>query len=403
MILGIWIAVMLVVGGIGLDRSVLLPVSTPGDPASASPDFALVRRVWDLLHEDFVGRVGLDDTKLAYAAGQALADGVGDPGHTTFETPAEVASEEAALAGTYVGIGISLEVGSAGPIILTVVPGSPAARAGLVPGDVIVAIGENRTTRQTLSMVSASVRGPAGSSVTLTIEPSTGGHRRTVVLAREQVTLPIVEWARIPGTRLAMIRIDQFSTGTTADLVRALGSARAAGATGVVLDLRGDPGGLVEEAVGVASQFIGSGVIYRTRDASGNETSVLAQPGGVALTTPLVVLVDRGTASSAEIVAGALQDARRARIVGQTTFGTGTVLTQFALPGGSALRVGTVEWLTRDGRQIWHHGIVPDVPVALPRGARPTTPSVLPRMTVDELARSQDSQLLTAIHELQAR
>jgi carboxyl-terminal processing protease len=399
-ILGIWIAAMLVVGGIGLDRTGLFTASTSADPASTSAQFALIHDVWDLLHENYVGRADLDDTQLAYAAAQALADGVGDPGHTTFETPAEVAADQSALAGHYVGIGVSLEPGPTGPTIAAVFPGSPAARAGLMPGDTIVAVGGKSTNGLTLPTIISSVSGPAGSTVTLTISPKAGARDRTVVITREQVTLPIVEWAPIPGTRLALIRIDQFSTGATADLVRALGSAKAAGAVGVVLDLRGDPGGYVDEAVGVASQFIGSGVVYHERDASGNETSVPITPGGVALTTPLVVLVDRGTASSAEVVAGALQDAKRARIVGETTYGTGTVLTQFALPDGSALRVGTVEWLTRDGRQIWHHGIVPDVTVALPSGAQPITLAALRKVTAAELERSTDHQLLTAIHEL---
>jgi carboxyl-terminal processing protease len=401
-ILGIWVAAMLVIGGVGLDRTGLLPGSTSGDPASTSPQFALIRDVWDLLHENYVARADLDDTALAYAADQALAEAVGDPGHTTFETPAEVASEQASLSGQFVGIGIALEPGDAGPVIAAVYPASPAARAGLAPGDVITAVGSESTTGLTLSAITATVRGPAGSSVTLTIKPLAGAQDRTVVITREEVTLPIVEWALIPGTKLAMIRIDQFSSGTTADLVRALGSAKAAGAGGVVLDLRGDPGGLVDEAVGVVSQFIGSGLVYRERDASGNETSVAVRPGGVALTMPLVVLVDNGTASSAEIVAGALQDAKRARIVGQTTFGTGTVLSQYALPDGSALRVGTVEWLTRDGRQIWHQGIVPDVRVALPTGVQPVTPSELPQMTAADLARTKDGQLLTAIKQLPA-
>ena len=402
-IFGILVAATLVIGGIGLDRTVILPGSTPSDPASTSPQFALIRDVWDLLHESYVGRADLDDTQLAYAANQALADAVGDPGHTTFETPADVASEQAALSGQYVGIGISLEQGSAGPLIAAVFPGSPAARAGLARGDLIVAVGTTSTSGLTLSTIQATVRGPAGSSVTLTIEPAGGGRHRTVVLTREQVTLPTVDWAPIPGTHLAMIRIEQFSTGATADLVRALAAAKAARAVGVVLDLRGDPGGFVEEALGVSSQFIGSGVVYQTKDASGNEASVPVRPGGVALTTPLVVLVDHGTASSAEIVAGALQDAKRATIVGETTFGTGTVLTQYALPDGSALRVGTVEWLTRDGRQIWHHGIVPNVAVALANGASAVTPSVLPGMSAADFARSRDRQLLTAIEELRTK
>jgi carboxyl-terminal processing protease len=152
--------------------------------------------------------------------------------------------------------------------------------------------------------------------------------------------------------------------------------------------------------VGVASQFIDAGIVYRERDASGHETDAAVQPGGVALTTPLVMLVDHGTASAAEIVASAIQDARRALIVGQPTFGTGTILAQFSLADGSALRIGTVEWLTRNGRSTWHVGVAPDQVVALGKGEQPVTPVQLKSMS-GPLTKIPDAQLQAGSRHLQ--
>ena len=170
----------------------------------------------------------------------------------------------------------------------------------------------------------------------------------------------------VPGTTTALVRLEQFSSGAADAVVEALEAAREAGAERIVLDLRGNPGGYVNEAVGVASQFLTDGIVYVERNADGETTDHEASDGGVATDLPLVVLVDGNTASSSEIVSGALQDHGRATIVGETTFGTGTVLGEFELADGSALRVGTTEWLTPDGRRIWHEGIAPDVSVVLP-------------------------------------
>jgi carboxyl-terminal processing protease len=394
------LAVMLVAVGAGLDRAGVLPGGPATDPAAASPQFALIRQAWDLLHQQYVGRSTLDDTQLAYAAIGALADSTGDTGHTSFETPAELAAEQAVLSGRYVGIGVALEPSTGGAVIRLVFDGSPAARAGLRTGDLILAVDGRDVTGLTITKLSGLIGGPAGSSVTLTIRPAAGGPTRQVTVTREPITIPVVEWAMIPGSHLADVRIDQFSDGATKSLVEALRNAKTAGATGVVLDLRGDPGGLVSEAVGVASQFIDAGIVYRERDASGHETDAAVQPGGVALTTPLVMLVDHGTASAAEIVASAIQDARRALIVGQPTFGTGTILAQFSLADGSALRIGTVEWLTRNGRSTWHVGVAPDQVVALGKGEQPVTPVQLKSMS-GPLTKIPDAQLQAGSRHLQ--
>jgi carboxyl-terminal processing protease len=196
------------------------------------------------------------------------------------------------------------------------------------------------------------------------------------------------------------VLVSEFAEGATNQLVAALKAARAEGVTGVVLDLRNDPGGLRDEAIGVTSQFLRDGTVLVEQDARGGRTTYSVKPGGVATDLPLVALVDNGTASSAEIVAGALQDHRRATVVGSTTFGTGTVLSTFNLSDGSAIFLGTEEWLTPNGRQIWHQGIAPDVKVALPSSAVPLIPSDEAGMTPQQLQASQDAQLLKAVQEL---
>jgi carboxyl-terminal processing protease len=161
--------------------------------------------------------------------------------------------------------------------------------------------------------------------------------------------------------------------------------------------LRNNPGGLLDQAVGGASQFLTSGTVLQERDASGAVAAVNVKAGGVATDLPMVSLIDGGTASAAEIVAGALQDAGRSKLVGQTSFGTGTVLNEFPLSDGSAILLATEEWLTPKGRVIWHKGIQPDVQIALPSSATPLLPSSIQGMTQAQFLQSTDQQLLTAV------
>ena len=171
---------------------------------------------------------------------------------------------------------------------------------------------------------------------------------------------------------------------------------------GIILDLRNNPGGLLSEAVGTTSQFLGpDNNVLIQRDAQGNEVSTPASANGAALDVPLVVLINQGSASASEIVSGALQDAGRAQLVGETTFGTGTVLNQFALSDGSAMLLATQEWLTPKGRVIWHEGIAPDVAVDLEMDTRPLLPTAERDLSAGQLQSSGDAQLLRAIDLLQ--
>ena len=389
--------------GIGVGRLVAPAGASTGsapNPASSpgTTDFGLIKEAWDTLHQQYVGRDELDDRDLIYGAIDGMTDAVGDTGHTDFMTPEERRQRDDSLSGSYVGIGVRIEPDEAGlPKIIGVFEDSPAEKAGLKPDDVIVAVDGKRTEDSSIDEVAGWVRGEAGTTVELTVRKGADGPERTVSVVRGDVPIRPVSWTMVPGTKTALIRLEQFSNGAADDMVETLKTARADGAERIVLDMRGNPGGYVNEAVGVASQFLTGGLVYIERNAQGGTTDHAVSPGGVATDLPLVVVVDGNTASSAEIVSGALQDAGRAKVVGETTFGTGTVLGEFDLSDGSALRVGTVEWLTPSGRRIWHEGIAPDVPIAMPPDVEPLSPDDIARLTAATVASIDDTQLAKAL------
>jgi len=387
------------VGGLVVSASVGAPTATPNPASSPSTtDFAVIREAWDTLHREYVGRDELDDQELIWGAIDGMTNAVGDTGHTDFMTPEERESRNDSLSGSYVGIGVRIEETESGqPGIVTAFEGSPAEAAGLGAGDVIVAVDGQETLGHTIDEVVEWVRGEAGTTVAVTVRTGEDGPERTIDIVRADVPIDPVSWTMVPGTTTALVRLEQFSSGAADAVVEALEAAREAGAERIVLDLRGNPGGYVNEAVGVASQFLTDGIVYVERNADGETTDHEASDGGVATDLPLVVLVDGNTASSSEIVSGALQDHGRATIVGETTFGTGTVLGEFELSDGSALRVGTTEWLTPDGRRIWHEGIAPDVSVVLPDDAEPLTPDEVAELTAAEVADATDTPLVRAL------
>ena len=389
--------------GVGLGRlEPGTPTADPGASPGASPasaaELSLINEAWDTIHREYVDRASLDDRALAYAAIDGMAEAVGDTGHTSFLTPEELKARRDELSGSYVGIGVRIDPADDGrPLIVGVFDGSPAAAAGLRVGDVIETVDGRSTTGQDLDTVASWIRGEAGTAVTITVRAGVTGPSREYVLTRADVAVTAVTWAMVPGTRTALLRLDSFASGSADEVVAALKAIDAEGADRLVFDLRGNPGGYVNEAVGIASQFLASGDVYVERDADGKETRHAVSGDGVALDLPLVVLVDGGTASSAEIVSGALQDAGRATIVGVTTFGTGTVLGEFGLKDGSALRIGTVEWLTPSGRRIWHAGITPDDTVDRATDIAPITPDAIRDLSPAEVDAIDDPQLARAL------
>ena len=404
------LAVAMFAGGVFIERSGALgisPADSPAPTASGAPsadaqtELALIDQAWNDIQDNYVDAKDLDNQKLAYAAIRAMTEAVGDEGHTEFMTAEEAKAVDQSLSGQFVGIGVQVAAddNGGGIRISNVFPNTPAEAAGLQRGDHILAVDGTTTKGESLDETVSRVRGPEGKDVTLTIGRQ-GKADFDVTITRRQYDLPLSSWAMVPGTKIAMIRLEQFASGATEAIKKDITDAKAAGATSIILDLRANPGGYVSEAVGVASQFVGDGIVYQAIERDGTPKNADIQPGGLATDIPLVVLADGNTASSAEIVTGAIQDAKRGEVVGEKTFGTGTVLGRFDLADGSSLRIGVERWLTRSGRPIWHEGLEPDVKVDLPENSELVTPDSLRDMTAAQLAKSTDAQVLKAVQLL---
>ena len=381
---GIW-------GGIFIDRTNSNVITVSPDQKA---DFQLINQAWGLIHQNYVDQSAVKAQDLTYGAIAGMVDSLGDTGHSVFLTPDEIKEENIQIQGNYGGIGATVGSKNGNVVIVAPMDGSPAQKAGLQSGDIIVSVDGQHITSVTDAV--SRIRGPAGTSVTLTIIESSGT-TRTVTLVRATITIVSVTWNMLPGTSIAHLHIASFSTNATGELDTALAAIKAQGATGIILDLRDNPGGILDQAVGVTSRFINKGNVILEKDINGKITSVPVVTGVPVTTLPMVVLVNEGTASASEIVVGALGDAGRAKSVGETTFGTGTVLTQFPLSDGSALVLAIQEWLTPSGKTIWHTGLTPDTVVSLAADVTPLFPQAEKGMTQAQIQSSGDQQLLDAI------
>jgi carboxyl-terminal processing protease len=252
-------------------------------------------------------------------------------------------------------------------VIIAPIEGSPAEKAGVKPGDVIVAVDGSTIDGLTVDGARDRIRGKKGTTVKLRIERDKG-QTFDVTVTRDVIIQREVIAKTLDDGKVGYVRLTGFSDTAAKSFHDAVAKDVGDGITRLVIDLRGNPGGFVTAARSVASEFIGSGTIFWQEDAQGNKTATEAQPGGAA-TDPrihLVVLIDKGSASASEIVAGALKDHKRATLVGETTFGKGTVQEWTTLEGAGGYRLTIAKWLTPDQRWIHHVGIEPDVKVAVP-------------------------------------
>lgn len=302
----------------------------------------------------------LDATKLSHGTVQGLVASLGDP-FSAYYDPSQYQHLLDTLQGQYSGVGIYLSFSTGYPVIDSTVPDSPAAKAGLQSGDQIVMVGSKDMKGATADQTTAVIQGPNGSKVTLTI--ARGSSTFTVTITRAEIHVASVRSAVI-GDHVLYVRIYQFGATTSKEFADAL-SAGLRGAKGVVLDLRDDGGGYISAADDVISEFVTNGETFELRDRAGNVERHDATGQHAVPSLPLVVLVNANSASASEITAGSLQVHHRAKLIGTTTFGKGSVQLDFPLSDGSDLHLTIKRWYLPNGVTIDHKGLTPDITVPL--------------------------------------
>ena len=355
--------------GLGLRDS--LGVHQPSQPTMSAADQRAFGVVWETLGElerDYYQRDKLDPDKLAAGAARGMVQAVGDP-YTTLSGAEQSDLVAAQLRGSFDGIGVELDRRDDQLTVVAPLAGSPAERAGVRAQDVIMAVDGQSVSTLGAEAVSARIRGQSGTTVALSLVRD--GAPLDVSVVRASIRIESVK-SRLLSTEplLAYLRISTFSEPTAQQLRDQLSGLLAHGARGVVLDLRGNPGGYLTSAVDVASAFYKDGVVLYSQRGTGSSDAAPARrayrTSGAPLAPdlPLAVLVDGGSASAAEIVAGALRDNQRGVLIGQTTFGKGTVQEMRTLSDDSRLRLTVAQWLTPSGHALQGAGLVPDVEVA---------------------------------------
>ncbi len=321
--------------------------------------------VWQIVHDQYVDQP-VPEEKMIYGAIGGMMDALGDQ-HTSYMDPDQYTQANIPLEGKYEGIGAWVDPNGEYLTIVSPMPGSPAEEAGLKPGDQVIAVDGEDMTGVDGNLVIRKVLGPAGTQVTLTIRREGVPKPFDVVITRAKITIPSVEYHMIEGTNIAYVQLFQFGQDSDQELRKALEDLLAQNPDALILDLRNNGGGYLNTAVEVASEFLSDGVVLYEDFGDGTRNTYEVQPGGVATEIPLVVLVNEGTASASEIVAGAIQDYGRGLLVGMRTFGKGSVQNWIPLKSdvGGAARVTIARWLTPKERLIHGVGLEPDVVVAV--------------------------------------
>lgn len=376
-------------------------------PASlATVDFSLFWNVWQKLENTYYDKKAIDSQKLLDGAISGMVQGLGDP-YTVYLPPKENTNFRESMAGQFSGIGAELGMKDKQIVVVAPLDGSPAEKSGIKPGDAILKVDHQSTAGWTLSQAVEKIRGPKGTIVILTILHKNSVEKaEEMKIARDTITIKSVagwikkakdiETVKLTGNKektnleknIVYLRLSQFGDNTNQEWLTlvnkiSLEISKSGNVVGLILDLRNNPGGYLSDATFIASEFIRSGTVVLQEKGNGEKTNFNVSRKGLLTDLPVIVLINKGSASASEIVAGAIRDHKRGKLVGETSFGKGTIQQAEDLGDGAGLHVTIAKWLTPNG--IWVHGkgLEPDIAVAL-----------------DQKDQSRDFQLERAIEEL---
>lgn len=338
-------------------------------PKDLNIDFKLFWDTWALLNKQYLDKKALDPQKLVYGAISGMVSAAGDP-YTFFLPPDVQKSSEEDLNGSFEGVGIQLGFNDDKRlVVIAPLSGTPADRAGIKPQDLIAKIDDKDTNAISLAEAVKQIRGLKGSKVKLTIFREGMEEPKDVELTRDTIIVKSVEVTfkdLADNKKVAVLKLSRFGERTDEEWQEAVLEVLKNNVSGVVLDMRNNPGGFMEGAVYIASEFLDGGDVVLQEDTTGNRVSLKVSRVGQLLKTPLVVLINKGSASASEIVAGALQDRRRAKLVGEKSFGKGTIQEAQDLPGNAGIHITVAKWLTPNGRWVNEtKGLEPDVKVEM--------------------------------------
>lgn len=335
--------------------------SPPAENNEAGDELALFWEAWHLIEQNYIGDIP-DSKQLTYALIRGAMSSLNDP-YTVLLEPVAREEEVISLRGNFGGIGAYIQRNEAGEAFLLPIPGNPAEAAGILEGDILLAVdGEPVTAEMTVEQIVEKVRGEKGTTVTLTVRHPEETASVDITIERGDILVPSVLARLVPDhPTIGYIHLTRFSGESANEMEKALADLQAQGATSLILDLRGNGGGLVDSAVNIADQFIDTGVLLHQESRQDGERTFTATAGTLVGDMPLVVLIDGSTASASEILAGALQDYERATLLGTTTFGKGSVQLVYDLSDGSSIHITSARWFTPDKHQIDQVGLTPDV------------------------------------------
>lgn len=350
---------------IGQRENSLTPINIASQPqARVNMDFSLFWKTWDLVSQKYIDKKAIDPQKLYYGAIQGMVAAIGDP-YTVFLPPESQKNTKEQLGGSFEGVGMQLGYNKDKRlIVIAPLKDTPAEKAGIKAGDLILTINKKDVNNLSLPDAVSMIRGPKGTTVALSVYSENADKPRDVSLSRDTIIVRSVDLTmkNTPsGKQIAYIRLSGFGDKTESEWDDVVTEALAKSSQGVIVDVRNNPGGYLESAVYIASEFLSSGPVVLQEDAGGRKQELDVMRNGRMLKIPLVILINKGSASASEILSGAMQDNKRALLVGEQSFGKGTIQSTEDLPQATGIHITTAKWLTPKGRWIHGIGLTPDV------------------------------------------